>query len=124
MAVNRPMRPIKNDFPTALKRARKFTRRSQDDFALKSSRTYVSMLEGGLRGPTLSKVDTLAEVMELHPLTLLALAYLDHRTVNANKKTLALVTEQVLEALEFCLKDEAAAAKKHLKRNPGVRRKA
>lgn len=71
----------------------------------------------------MDKVDDLAEVMELHPLTLLALAYLDHRTVNANKKTLALVTEQVMEALEFCLKDEAAAARKHQKMNPGLRGK-
>lgn len=35
----------------------------------------MSSLERGLKNPTLSKVDELCEVMELHPLTLLALAY-------------------------------------------------
>lgn len=40
-----------------------------------SSRTYVSSLERGLKSPTLNKVEHLAEMLELHPLTLLVLAY-------------------------------------------------
>ena len=35
----------------------------------------MSSLERGLKNPTLSKVDELCEVMEVHPVTLLALAY-------------------------------------------------
>lgn len=35
----------------------------------------MSSLERGLKNPTLSKVDELCEVMQVHPLTLLALAY-------------------------------------------------
>ncbi|KWT75286.1 Transcriptional regulator, PbsX family [Variovorax sp. WDL1] len=48
---------------------------SQEAFSDVSSRTYMSSLERGLKNPTLSKVDELCEVMEVHPLTLLALAY-------------------------------------------------
>ena len=40
-----------------------------------SSRTYISALERGLKQPTLRKVDQLATVLGLHPLTLLTLSY-------------------------------------------------
>lgn len=48
---------------------------SQEAFSDVSSRTYMSSLERGLKSPTLSKVAELCEVMDVHPLTLLALAY-------------------------------------------------
>ncbi|KAF1043300.1 MAG: hypothetical protein GAK38_04027 [Xylophilus sp.] len=35
----------------------------------------MSSLERGLKNPTLSKVDELCEIMQVHPLTLLALTY-------------------------------------------------
>lgn len=50
---------------------------SQEAFGVVSSRTYVSTLERGIKQPTLNKVDELAGVMGVHPLTLLALSYLD-----------------------------------------------
>ena len=40
-----------------------------------SSRTYVSTLERGKMSPTLEKIDQLAEMLEVHPLTMLVLAY-------------------------------------------------
>jgi transcriptional regulator with XRE-family HTH domain len=40
-----------------------------------SSRTYLSTLERGLKSPTLNKLAELCEVMDIHPLTLLTLAY-------------------------------------------------
>ena len=48
---------------------------SQEAFSDVSSRTYLSSLERGLKSPTLSKVAELCEVMDVHPLTLLTLAY-------------------------------------------------
>lgn len=48
---------------------------TQEDFSDVSSRTYLSSLERGHKNPTLGKVDALCEVMGLHPLTLLTLAY-------------------------------------------------
>lgn len=66
-----------NHFGKALQRIRKAKGISQEAFALTSSRTYVSTLERGLKSPTLSKIDELAEVLGIHPLTLLIAAYSD-----------------------------------------------
>lgn len=89
------MQERKNDFPTALKRAREFTKRTQDDFDLVSTRSYVSLLERGLRSPTLTMVETLAEVLDLHPLTVLSLAYMTRQSRAANEKALAQVAAEV-----------------------------
>ena len=62
-------------FAEALRRARKAKRLTQEDFSSLSSRTYVSILERGIKSPTLNKINELAEVLGVHPLTLLALAY-------------------------------------------------
>lgn len=64
-----------NNFPRALRTARKGLGISQDAFRVLSSRTYISSLERGLKSPTLQKIDALAEVLNIHPLTLMALAY-------------------------------------------------
>jgi transcriptional regulator with XRE-family HTH domain len=66
---------LKNLFPAALKAVRKARGLSQEAFSDVSSRTYMSSLERGLKSPTLSKVTELCEVMDVHPLTLLTLAY-------------------------------------------------
>jgi transcriptional regulator with XRE-family HTH domain len=63
------------NFAQALKHIRKAKGVSQEAFALTSSRTYVSTLERGLKSPTLSKIDELADVLGVHPLTLLMAAY-------------------------------------------------
>jgi transcriptional regulator with XRE-family HTH domain len=67
--------PSKNAFPAALQAIRKARGLSQEDFSDVSSRTYLSSLERGLKSPTLTKIVELCEVMEVHPLTLLTLAY-------------------------------------------------
>lgn len=62
-------------FAKALKKARKARGLTQEDFSTLSSRTYVSTLERGMKSPTLSKINELAEILSIHPLTLLLLAY-------------------------------------------------
>lgn len=42
-----------------------------------SGRTYISALELGKKSPTLNKIDQLATPLGVHPLTLLALAYIN-----------------------------------------------
>lgn len=59
----------------ALKTVRKARGLSQEAFSDVSSRTYLSTLERDLKSPTLKKLGELCEVMEIHPLTLLTLAY-------------------------------------------------
>lgn len=61
--------------PAALRTIRKARGLSQEAFSDVSSRTYLSSLERGLKSPTLNKLEDLCEVMGVHPMTLLALAY-------------------------------------------------
>lgn len=48
---------------------------SQEEFSCISSRTYISTLECDLKSPTISKLAELCKVMDIHPITLLMLAY-------------------------------------------------
>jgi transcriptional regulator with XRE-family HTH domain len=65
---------LKN-FGKGLQRVRKRRGLTQEDFSEVSSRTYLSSLERGLKAPTISKVEHLATVLKIHPLSLMALAY-------------------------------------------------
>ena len=75
--------------------------RSQEDFDLVSSRTYISNLERGIKSPTIGKIDSLAPVLDLHPLALLALSYVKARqSPEVELKTLmALALEQATKIL-------------------------
>ncbi|MCG8991709.1 helix-turn-helix domain-containing protein [Laribacter hongkongensis] len=65
----------KNSLAKALKTVRKARGLSQEAFSDVSSRTYLSSLERDLKSPTLNKLAELCEVMGIHPMTLVALAY-------------------------------------------------
>ena len=67
---------IRKALGIALRVARKSRGLKQEDFSILSSRTYLSSLERGIKNPTLEKIHSLAERMEIHPLTLLTLTYL------------------------------------------------
>jgi transcriptional regulator with XRE-family HTH domain len=69
------MAPKKPTFATALRTARDARGLSQEALGELSSRTYVSTLERGLKSPTLHKVEQLAAMMDLHPLTMLVMTY-------------------------------------------------
>lgn len=62
-------------FGAALRTARKAKGMTQESFEGVSSRAYLSLLERGLRSPTLKMIEALAEELEVHPLTLLTLTY-------------------------------------------------
>ena len=80
-------------FGVALKKIRKARNMSQEDFAIVSSRTYISSLERGLKSPTLAKINLLAETLEVNPLTLLTLAYLDESTQSPSELLQSVVKE-------------------------------
>jgi len=63
-------------FGVGLRAARKSRGLTQEDFSTVSSRTYLSSLERGIKSPTISKIEELATIIGVHPVTLLALAYL------------------------------------------------
>ena len=87
----------KHSLATAIRTVRKAHGLSQEAFSDVSSRTYMSSLERGLKSPTLHKLTELCEVMEIHPLTLLTLAYAGNSTHQA-EQLLARVRQE-LEAL-------------------------
>ncbi|HBN9817943.1 TPA: helix-turn-helix transcriptional regulator [Pseudomonas aeruginosa] len=89
------MTTVKPSLPDALRRIRKARGLSQEAFSDVSSRTYLSSLERDLKSPTLNKLVELCEVMEVHPLTLLTLAY---------TKGCDSVTDQLLEQVRQELK--------------------
>lgn len=68
-----------------------------------SSRTYMSSLERDLKSPTMHKLTELCEVMEVHPLTLLTLAYAGDSTRKADQ-----LLEQVRQELAAVLKERDA----------------
>lgn len=92
----------KNSFATALRTVRKARGLSQEAFSEVSSRTYLSSLERGLKSPTLNKVAELCEVLDVHPLTLLTLAYA------GDSKSLDKVIARVRQELDSVLTGSAA----------------
>lgn len=77
---------------------------SQEAFSDVSSRTYMSSLERDLKSPTLHKLTELCEVMDVHPVTLLTLAY-----AGDNKRKLDELLAQVREELAAVLQQHAAS---------------
>ena len=67
---------LKKAFGEALRNIRVDKKLTQEDFSVVSSRTYMSTLERGVYSPTIEKLDALASVLGVHPLTLLASSYL------------------------------------------------
>ena len=92
-----------SNFGAALRQARRARHMTQEDFGDPSSRTYVSMLERNVRSPTLSKITELSDTLGIHPLTLLALAFLQSSSPAELEKLLADVqveAEAILRATQ------------------------
>ncbi|AOI82892.1 MULTISPECIES: helix-turn-helix domain-containing protein [Burkholderia] len=92
----------KPSLATAIRMVRKARGLSQEAFSDVSSRTYMSSLERDQKNPTMHKLTELCEVMEVHPLTLLTLAYAGRDPLNA---------DQLLAQIQRELKEIVAASK-------------
>lgn len=93
----------KHSLAVAIRTVRKARGLSQEAFSDVSSRTYMSSLERDQKSPTMHKLIELCEVMEVHPLTLLTLAYAGDNTRKADQ-----LLEQVREELAAVLKERDA----------------
>ncbi|QQX88446.1 helix-turn-helix transcriptional regulator [Cupriavidus necator] len=93
----------KHSLATAIRIVRKARGLSQEAFSDVSSRTYMSSLERSLKSPTMHKLTELCEVMQVHPLTLLTLAYAGDSTHKADQ-----LLAQVRQELEAILKERDA----------------
>ncbi|CAN7710487.1 helix-turn-helix domain-containing protein [Acidovorax sp. LjRoot66] len=88
-------RRVTNSLPRAIKAIRDVRALSQEDFSLVSSRTYMSTVERGLKSPTLGKLEQIASVMQIHPLTLLVLTYASSASPNAAAEMFDIVQRDV-----------------------------
>ncbi|MEK6298190.1 MAG: helix-turn-helix transcriptional regulator [Paraburkholderia tropica] len=93
----------KHSLATAIRTVRKARGLSQEAFSDVSSRTYMSSLERDQKNPTLHKLTELCEVMEVHPLTLLTLAYAGDSSRKAEQ-----LMARVRQELEAILKERDA----------------
>jgi len=93
----------KHTLSEALKTIRRARGLSQEAFSDVSSRTYMSTLERDLKSPTLNKLAELCEVMEVHPLTLLTLAY-----AGKNPQQVEQLLAQVRQELDAVAKKDDA----------------
>jgi transcriptional regulator with XRE-family HTH domain len=96
--------PSKPTFAQALRTARKARGVSQEQFDTVSSRTYISSLERGLKQPTIAKVDSLAEVLGIHPLSLLVLSY-----AQATPRDTHALLDRVRKEVDALIADAAAS---------------
>ncbi|KII37174.1 XRE family transcriptional regulator [Pseudomonas fluorescens] len=67
---------LRKAFGATLRQVRLQKNLTQEDFALVSSRTNVSLLERGGTSPTLDKLDDLCSALDIHPVTLVAACYM------------------------------------------------
>jgi transcriptional regulator with XRE-family HTH domain len=87
-------------FGDAVKLLREIVNVTQEDFGLVSSRTYISTVERGLKSPTLGKIEQFANVLGVHPLTLLAVAYMDELTPQDVERTTTSLRAQLLKIID------------------------
>nr|WP_308788948.1 helix-turn-helix transcriptional regulator [Telluria aromaticivorans] len=86
-------------FGVGLRAARKSRGLTQEDFSTVSSRTYLSSLERGIKSPTISKIEDLATIIGVHPVTLLALAYLPS-TVDGRSEMCSQISAEIHSLLQ------------------------
>jgi len=85
---------IRQALGAALKSARMSRGLTQEDFAIVSSRTYLSTLERGIKSPTLDKLQEISDVLGVHPITLLSMAYMQRDSKSA-RELLDMVGEEL-----------------------------
>lgn len=73
---------LRKAFGATLRHVRLQRNLTQEDFALVSSRTNVSLLERGGTSPTLDKLEEICGPLEIHPVSLVVACYM--RKENAN----------------------------------------
>ena len=83
--------PPQADFGRALQQLRAARGLVQEDMLLATSRRHISRIEQGHQVPSIRTIEVLAEQMQIHPLTLIAVAYcpeLDATSVSQLLRTL------------------------------------
>ena len=95
-----PAHASKGKLGQAVRLARTASGLTQEDFALVSSRTYLSTVERGQNSPTFEKLEAIARAMDLHPGTLMLLPYLIDQPPGRRAEVLNVVAREI----DRCLK--------------------
>jgi transcriptional regulator with XRE-family HTH domain len=88
---------LKKALGESLRQIRTQKKLTQEDFSQISSRTYMSALERGIYSPTAEKLDSIASVLRVHPVTILAQTYLRVNSDIGPEELLRMVQEELLE---------------------------
>lgn len=67
---------LRRGLARSLRLVRKARGLAQEQLSDVSGRTYLSEIERGIKNPTVEKINDLAKAMDVHPLTVLTIAYL------------------------------------------------
>jgi transcriptional regulator with XRE-family HTH domain len=92
---------IRENFGLALRTVRRLRKVPQEALDQVSSRTYVSTLERGLKSPTLDKINSIAEALDIHPLTLVAYTYLRQSSTAEQQTLLRRVQTELAELAAY-----------------------
>lgn len=88
---------FKKAFGIAFKEARIAKKLTQEDFGLVSSRTYISTIERGLKSVTIEKLNELSTVLNVHPMTIIFMAYLELNSKVSAENLNELISNQIKE---------------------------
>jgi len=88
-------RVLKPNFSRALRVVRLARGKPQEALDVVSGRTYVSALERGVKQPTIGKLAELAGSLDVHPVTLMALAYLGKPSPSEVQRLLQRVSNEI-----------------------------
>lgn len=92
---------IRENFGLALRSVRRLRKVPQEALDQVSSRTYVSTLERGLKSPTLDKINSISEALNIHPLTLVAYTYLRQASLAEQQALLRRVEAELAELAAY-----------------------
>jgi transcriptional regulator with XRE-family HTH domain len=86
---------LRKAFGATLRQVRLQKNLTQEDFALVSSRTNVSLLERGGTSPTLDKLEDICSALGIHPVSLVVACYMRKEGTNDIRRFLSNVQEEL-----------------------------
>lgn len=86
---------LRKAFGATLRQVRLQKNLTQEDFALVSSRTNVSLLERGGTSPTLDKLEELCSALGIHPVSLVAACYMRKEETDDIRRFLSRVQDEL-----------------------------
>ena len=100
----------KADFGRALQQLRALRGVTQEDLLLAASRRHIGRIEQGHQLPSIRVIESLAENLQIHPMTLIVAAYCDDFGIASLEKVLETVRSDLVELASVASANEALDA--------------